>query len=766
MSNIFRKFALLLCLIFPFTPGFAQSAYRITICDQRGAPVKGANISIQTPSEQIAITTDDSGTFELPHLSSKAVISATNFKSRTLTFQAGTPPPPVITLDLAEISNSVDINASSDYRTSTSSSSTRTALELRDTPQSLTVISVDQMRDQSFLSIGDAVRYVPGLSVHQGENNRDQLIFRGNNSSADFFINGIRDDVQYYRDLYNLERIEILRGSNALSFGRGGGGGVLNRITKEAGPSPFMDLQFSAGSFGGKRAALDFNRPFGTRTSFRLNSMYEYNESFRDYVTLSRYGVAPTISLQPGRSTRLTLSFEHFHDSRVADRGISSFQARPLNIPVATYFGNPYDSKVRAMADLGSVYLEHQHSRILFRSRSQIGAYDKFYQNYVPGVVSADKAKVAISAYNNSTQRLNILNQTDASFTVTTGFIRHQLIGGFELGLQQTDNLRNTGYFNNSSVSIQTLLSNTAISTPISFRQSATDADNHVRTSTGSLFVQDQLSLNRYVSAIIGLRGDRFDLIYQNKRNGDLLSRTDNKLSPRAALVIKPLATLSAYASYSVSFLPSSGDQFSSLTTITQQLKPEQFTNYEIGAKWDVRRTVSLTAALYRLDRTNTRATDPNDPTRIIQTGSQRTNGFEFSANGSLGSRWRLTGGYAFQDAFIASATTAAPTGARVAQVPHHQASLWNNFQVTSRLSLGLGAIQRSQIFAAIDNTVVLDGYLRFDGAAFYQVSDRMRLQVNVENLGNHRYFANADNNTNISPGAPRSLRGAVSYRF
>ena len=180
---------------------------------------------------------------------------------------------------------------------------------------------------------------------------------------------------------------------------------------------------------------------------------------------------------------------------------------------------------------------------------------------------------------------------------------------------------------------------------------------------------------------------------------------------------------MSVYGSYSVSYLPSSGDQFSSLTVITQQVEPEQFTNYEVGAKWDARPALSLTTAVYRLDRTNTRATDPNDPTRIVQTGSQRTNGYELGINGAITPVWKIAGGYAYQNAFVTSATAAARAGAVVGQVPHNTFSLWNNYQVHPRVGVGLGVLYRSDMFATIDNTVVLPAYTRADAAAFVRLS-------------------------------------------
>jgi len=268
------------------------------------------------------------------------------------------------------------------------------------------------------------------------------------------------------------------------------------------------------------------------------------------------------------------------------------------------------------------------------------------------------------------------------------------------------------------------------------------------------------------LQVIAGLRLDRFELHYRNNRNGDALRRADDLVSPRAGVVFKPVAPLSLYGSYSVSYLPSSGDQFSSLTDITQQLEPEKFDNYEVGIKWDAYPDLSLTAAVYRLDRTNTRALDPMDPTRIVQTGSQRTNGFEIGVNGRIASAWRIVGGYSYQDAFVTNATTAARAGARVAQVPLHSLAVWNHYQFLPRLGAGVGILHRTDMHAAIDNTVTLPGYTRVDAAAYFAVRRGLRVQANVENLFNERYYLNADSNTNISPGSPRAVRIGLTATF
>src|SRR5262249_37391849 len=161
---------------------------------------------------------------------------------------------------------------------------------------------------------------------HQDENNRDQLIIRGQSTSADFFLNGLRDDVQYYRDLYNLDRVEAIKGPNAMIFGRGGGGGVVNRVTKEAGLQPIRAFSVHGGRFGNKRVTADFDQPLGMKVAFRVNGMYENSASFRKNVGLERTGVYPTLTFAPNDHTKVTVGYEFLRDTRVADRGITSFQ--------------------------------------------------------------------------------------------------------------------------------------------------------------------------------------------------------------------------------------------------------------------------------------------------------------------------------------------------------------------------------------------------------------------------------------------------------
>ena len=657
--------------------------------------------------------------------------------------------------------------AGSSYLTRQTTTATRTDTPLRDVPQSVTVITKDVIADQRMQSMADVTRYTPGVTMGQGEGNRDQPTIRGNNTTAGFFVNGMRDDVQYFRDLYNVDRVEALKGANALIFGRGAGGGVLNRVTKAAEWTSTRELLLQAGSYGNKRAALDVGQGVSDAIALRLNGVYENSDLYRKDVNVERYGINPTATIQAGSRTRVLASYEHFKDYRTADRGIPSFDGAPLSIATPrTFFGDPSLSYADVLVHMGTASIEHTGGLVTIRNRSMFADYDKKYQNVFPGAVSDAGSEVSISAYNNTTERRNLLNETEISYRLVTGAISQTLLGGVAVGRQITDNFRTTGYFNDIATSITTPVSDPTIAIPVSFRQSATDANNHSSATSLSLYGQSQIVFSSHWQAIVGARYERFDVDFYNLRTGEALSRKDDLVSPRAALLYKPADAITLYSSYSVSALPSSGDQFSSLTVTTETLEPEKFTNYELGVKWDILNRLSVAAAAYRLDRTNTTAPDPSDPAKTLQTGSQRTKGFELSVTGTVTPDWQIIGGYANQDATITSLTSAAAPGAKVPLVPRNTVSLWNRYQATSALGVGLGVIYQDDVYAAIDDTVTLPSFTRFDAAAYYGISRYLRLQVNVENLLDREYFATAHSNNNITPGSPRSVRVAVITGF
>jgi catecholate siderophore receptor len=578
----------------------------------------------------------------------------------------------------------------------------------------------------------------------------------------------VRDDAQYFRDIYNVERVEALKGSNAMIFGRGGGGGVVNRAMKEADWDPVRELSLQGGSFNNRRMTVDAGQGLSDRIAGRVNAMYENSDLFRDGVGLRRQGVHPTMTfLSASENTRVTLGYENFRDHRTADRGIPSFRGGPLQTDVGTFFGNPALSYSDARVHSSAATLAHRTSAGFgLRNTTRFTSYDKIYQNIFPGAVSADGAEVSLSAYNNWHYRRNLLNQTDLSYVARTGSVGHTLLFGAEVGRQITDNFRETGYFSDASASISVPVASPANFTPVTFRQSATDADNHVTNTVRSVYTQDQIALSDHLQVLAGVRYEQFGIRYHNNRTDSTLRRSDEMVSPRFGLILKPGTPISLYASHSVSFLPSAGDQFSSLTDVTKALEPERFRNTEVGAKWDVDDRLSVTTAAYRLDRTNTRAPSPTNPAQTVQTGSQRSNGYEVGVNGTLTSAWEIAGGFARQKARITSTTAAARTGATVPLVPGSTLSLWNKYQLASRLGLGVGVVHQTDMYATIDNTVTLPAFTRVDGAIFFRFGAYLRAQMNLENLFNEKYYPLAHNNNNITPGSPRAVRLSLTTGF
>jgi catecholate siderophore receptor len=554
-------------------------------------------------------------------------------------------------------------------------------------------------------------------------------------------------------------------------FGRGGAGGVINRVQRVAGWDPVRELSLQLGSYSNRRVTADLGHAANSRLATRLTSMYENSDSYRDGVGLERYGVNPTVAMAVGANTVVRAGYEYFHDDRTADRGIPSYQGRPFVTDPSTFFGNAAESNSRVSVNALSGVVEHTfQNRMTLRNRVSYADYDKFYENIFSGAVTPDGTMVSISGYSNATQRENLFNQTDLTFTRRTGRFQHTLLAGMDVGRQETGNFRNTAYFTTVSPTATTLLLPTiqpTTSLPAEFRQNATDADNQGVATVAALYVQDQLSLSQHFQVVAGLRFDSFHVDFHNNRNDGDFSSDDGKTSPRLGLIYKPAEPVSIYGSYSVAFVPRAGEQLSSLSLTNQALQPESFENFEVGAKWDFAPNGSFTVAVYDLERRNILVADPDDPTVSHLVDGQRTRGVEIGVDGEVTERWRILGAYAYQDGEITQSLSAtALAGSTLANLPKNSFSLWNRFRATPRLGMGLGLIYRSDIFAATDNSVVLPSYFRVDGAVYFDLTSRFGMQVNLENLFDEDYYLFAHNNNNITPGSPRALRVGVTTRF
>lgn len=645
---------------------------------------------------------------------------------------------------------------------------TKTPTPLINVPQSITVLTERQIDEQAFLSIADVSRFTPGLSVGQGEGHRDQITIRGQNTTADFFVDGIRDDVQYFRPLYNVESVEVLRGSNALIFGRGGGGGVVNRTTKKAElGETFVGTSTSADTFGSFYQDVDVNTGAGERSAFRLNAFYEHLENHRDVYEGDRFAFNPTFTTELTPQTDLVVSYEYVDDERVVDRGVPSLDDRPLTGVRETFFGDPDLNKTTLAAHIARARVDHRISDALsFNTTVQYADYDKLYQNTYSASFNGDTNEVTMDGYRDTTARQNFIVQSNLIGEFETGGVGHTLLVGAEYADQKTDNARNDAVFAATDDDQITFLFTDPVAAPeVTFDNLVRNRDSGVEVF--SLYLQDQIDLGEQVKIVGGLRYDRFDIevkdfieIFDGDADGNdgLLGSTDEEISPRVGLIYKPIPEVSVYGSYSKSFLPRAGDQFLTLSPSTQALDPEEFENQEVGVKWNITPELSVSAALFQLDR-DTQTTDPENPEDTILL-TTRTKGVEIQLTGEVMPNWHLTGGYSYLDAEDRD------TGLTLAQVPEHMFSVWNRWDVNDRLGLSLGVAYQSEQFTSLSNAVELDSFTRVDAAVDYALTDNMALQLNVENLLDEEFFTDAHNDNNITPGEPLNARLTLSTRF
>jgi catecholate siderophore receptor len=698
------------------------------------------------------------------------------------------------------------------YRVTKSTTGMRTDTPLLDTPQSVSVVSSRQIADQAATSIGDAIRYTPGVFSAQGEGNRETLVFRGMTTTGDFFVDGIRDDVQTYRDLYNIDRLEVFRGPNAMAFGRGGTGGLVNRVTKTAAWRHIVGARAEVGSFGHYRASVDLGAPVSDALALRLTGVYENSGSYRDGVDLERWGLNPTASFRLGARTTINLGYEHFRDGRVADRGVPS-ALRPAGFtgavgPVETrrtiFFGDPEASPTYTNTDAANLYIEHVFSdTVSLRNRTRYAEYDKFYANVFPGALNATTLVntaavtaapglpvgsyapgtiVQLQAYNNATRRKNMINQTDLNAKLMTGRVEHLLLVGAEIGRQETGNRRLEGFFPTATAPLGVTAIFAPVASPrvarpdILFRPIATSGDNVGTLDIAAAYVQDQITLSPQLQLAFGIRfehlitnvTDRRTIGFPVDQKRDFRA-VDDLWSPRAAIIYKPVPNASLYASASRAYLPRGGDQLTSLSLANETLAPERYTNLEIGAKWDVSPALTVNAALYQLDRENVIVlVDPNNAAAGSELGGgQRSRGVELALVGKVTQKLGVVASYTYQDAVFTRAISASVVaGAKIPNAPEHSGSLWLRYDATAKLGAALGAVYQGRRFAAQDNLVALPDYTRVDAALYVRLTPALDLQLNVENLLGARYFPYAHSNNNITPGGPRAARLSVNARF
>ena len=648
-------------------------------------------------------------------------------------------------------------------------SALKTPVAVLNVPQTVSIITDEDIRKQGFRQIGDIIRYTPGVNTSQGEGHRDSVVFRGVRSTADFFQDGVRDDVQYYRSLYNVEQVEILRGPNALLFGRGGTGGALNRVTKKAVlGDTFGAVDFGVDDFGANDIALDYNTSSGADSAFRLMIHSDALENHRDFYDGDRLGINPTIKIKVSDRTTVDLSYEHADHERYIDRGIPTENGKPVERFSKITFGDSRGDNLTTLeADIFRGIVSTNFSDATKANLTIVSSeFEKMYQNYYASGYSAGASVVTVDGYNDPTERENTIISGNLINELEIRSTTHTLLFGAEMIDTTNKNKRYDTYWATTKSDKETfniirpmnfLVNSVGVTTNNDFTEDLnrqTQSDIEVT----SIFFQDQIDVSDKLKLLIGGRHDSFDITVKDIKNGSAQSREDKEFSPRAGIIFKPRENVSLYYSYSESFLPRSGEQFKSLSASSAALDPDVFESSEIGAKVEITDDLGFTIAYF--DSEQVRAVRDSVSGETSEIVGLQVDGLELEVKGNINEKMSLIFGYSSLDGKTSK-------GGEPREIPDHTLSLFATYEVSDKFGWALGITQQGESNIGNDKPgLVLPEYTRVDLGAYYQIADDLSVQMNLENLTDELYFPHSHSTHQASVGEPLNVRLSIRKTF
>ncbi|ART80892.1 TonB-dependent receptor [Oceanisphaera avium] len=661
------------------------------------------------------------------------------------------------------------------------SASSKYVKPLLDTPQTVTVVPQEIIKEQKALSLRQVLSNVSGITFDAGEGgggSGDKINIRGFSANSNMQIDGLRDSSQNNRtDTFNIEQVEVLKGPNSVFGGAGTTGGAINQVSKAPKQRDFVEVGAGLGTDQYRRLTLDANQTLedvGVDSAFRFNIMaHENNVPGRNDIDRERYGIAPSLTIGLSEDTRATLSYFYQTDDNLPDYGLPAQDGKVLpGIDSESYFGwrNLDEEKIQSHAL--TLKLEHElndTTRIENQTRysqvhkdttvsaSHISRFKRKADPKNPGKYIVDKGNflpdgqylpAGPQAYRRDAKNELLINQLGISTEFNTGSFEHDVLVGGEIARETYD--LTSGSYNLGQGNSKYPDNGYDLYNPPGQWNGPTNYANSGGTdavlNTKALYVFDTIGLAPKWDLSLGLRHDWVSGETSSKDKDGVTTTSDKMFSGRAGVVYKPADNGRVYLAYGTSFNPSaealatSGSLPLRGNAGVENLKSEKNDTWELGTKWELMDgRLGIDGALFRVDKTNAKEKDAAD--NMYTAGEQRVQGVELGITGEITEQWRVFANYTFLDSETKNSVTAPETiGNQLGNTPRNSANLWTTYEVAPGLELGYGAQYIGSRAVATDVPEKVDSYVVHNAMASYKVTDAFDLQLNVNNLFDKEY--------------------------
>ena len=686
---------------------------------------------------------------------------------------------------------------------------------LLDTPKSVSVISKQLLEDTQVTTLSDALRTVPGITLGAGEGgnpNGDRPFIRGYNSESSMYVDGVRNATSQNREMFAIEQVEVTKGSASALGGAGTSVGSINMISKVAKKGDSLEGSVGSGTDNYQRITLDGNKDFGNGIAARVAVMGHHNEKAgqSDGAEYKRAGIAPSITFGLDTPTRATLAYYYLKSDDTPDSGVPYWDAsaktatgKPLDAKQGIYYGWLDRDFQKQENQSGTIKLEHDITDSLTITNTAV--YNNSKNDYVWTQPDDSKKNIVTDqVWRRVNSRISDTDTFTDQLALTgkfnTGAFKHSFNTGAEYSKTDSDkgsyNVTNSkgqtggGVGASGGCKGQTAISSeywcTSAFNPNSKDPwlgsiSALKATTTTTSENTSVYILDNIEITPKWLLDLGVRWDKFETEMETNATGVKVSNDQDFFNYQAGITFKPVENGSIYASYATSANPVGvdlGDGSEAISATLNNLDPEEVKTYEIGTKWDLlEKKLNLTAAIFRTEKENTRATDSSGNTQNI--GETKVDGFELGINGNITEKWAVSAGYTYLDSeivdagFVNTGSATAPNyqpspnnGNQVQNVAKNSATLWTTYQVLPQLTVGAGVLGMDKVYGDAANTKYAPGYARYDAMARYNVNKNVDLQLNVNNLSDKRYFTKAYASHYATEAEGRSAVLSVNFKY